>query len=180
VPRPEWYFFFLFEVLRVVKPPSLVPLATIGVPTLGMILLFLLPFYDRGPERRPEKRPIAMLTGLFVIGAMALLTYEGANAGSPTAIEMATPAAVVQAGGKSLAEYEAGKQVVAQSGCLACHKIGENGNDGPGPNLTHIGSRLHGAGIARTLVNPTAPMPSFKNLPPQKFNAVVAFLSQLK
>jgi menaquinol-cytochrome c reductase cytochrome b/c subunit len=180
VPRPEWYFFFLFEVLRVVKPPSLVPLATIGVPTLGMILLFLLPFYDRGPERRPEKRPIATLTGIFVIGAMALLTYEGANAGSPTAIEMATPAAMVQAGGKTLAEYEAGKLVVAQSGCLACHKIGENGNDGPGPNLTHIGSRLPAAGIARTLVNPTAPMPSFKNLPPQKFNSVVAFLSQLK
>jgi menaquinol-cytochrome c reductase cytochrome b/c subunit len=39
---------------------------------------------------------------------------------------------------------------------------------------------LPAQGIARTLVNPTAPMPSFKNLPPQKFNAVVAFLSQLK
>src|SRR6202790_525293 len=49
VPRPEWYFFFLFEVLRVVKPPSLAPLATIGVPTVAMILLFLLPFYDRRP-----------------------------------------------------------------------------------------------------------------------------------
>ena len=180
VPRPEWYFFFLFEVLRVIKPASLVGLATIGIPTICMILLFLLPFYDRGPERRPERRPIATLTGIFVIGAMALLTYEGANAGSPTAIEMATPAAVVQAGGQTLAEYEAGKQVVAQSGCLACHKIGENGNDGPGPNLSHVGSRLPRQGIARTLVNPTAPMPSFKNLPSQKFNAVVAFLSQLK
>ena len=133
VPRPEWYFFFLFEVLRVIKPPSLVPLATIGVPTIGMILLFLLPFYDRGPERRPERRPIATVTGIFVIGAMAFLTYQGANAGSPTAIEMATPTAVVQAGGSTLAEYEAGKTVVAQSGCLACHKIGDNGNDGPGP-----------------------------------------------
>ena len=91
VPRPEWYFFFLFEVLRVIKPPSLVGLATIGVPTLCMILLFLLPFYDRGPERRPERRPIATLTGIVVIGAMAYLTYQGANAGSPTAIEMATP-----------------------------------------------------------------------------------------
>jgi menaquinol-cytochrome c reductase cytochrome b/c subunit len=180
VPRPEWYFFFLFEVLRVIKPPSLVPLATIGVPTLGMILLFLLPFYDRGPERRPERRPIATLTGIFVIGAMALLTYEGANAGSPTAIEMATPVAIVQAGGKTLAEYEAGKKVVAQSGCLACHKIGDNGNAGPGPDLSHIGSRLPGLGIARTLVNPTAPMPSFKNLPPKKFTAAVFFLSQLK
>jgi ubiquinol-cytochrome c reductase cytochrome b subunit/menaquinol-cytochrome c reductase cytochrome b/c subunit len=180
VPRPEWYFFFLFEVLRVVKPPSLVPLATIGVPTLAMILLFLLPFYDRGPERRPERRPIATVSGIAVIGAMAFLTYSGANAGSPTAIEMATPKAVLQAGGKTLAEYEAGKLVVAQSGCLACHKIGENGNSGPGPPLTKIGSRVPRQAIARTLVNPTAPMPSFKNLPPQKFKAVVEFLSQLK
>jgi menaquinol-cytochrome c reductase cytochrome b/c subunit len=180
VPRPEWYFFFLFEVLRVIKPPSLVPLATIGVPTIGMILLFLLPFYDRGPERRPERRPIAVLTFIVVAAAMALLTYEGANAGSPLAVEKPTPAAVKQAGGTTLAEYEAGKAVVAQSACLACHKIGDNGNDGPGPNLTRIGARLPRQGIARTLVNPTAPMPSFKNLPPQKFKAVVEFLSQLK
>ena len=180
VPRPEWYFFFLFEVLRVIKPPSLVPLATIGVPTICMILLFLLPFYDRGPERRPERRPIATITGIAVILMMGYLTYEGASAGSPTVIEMATPAAVVQAGGAQLAEYEAGKLVVAQSGCLACHKIGENGNSGPGPNLTHIGSRLPRLAIARTLVNPTAPMPSFKNLPPQKFQSIVNFLSQLK
>src|SRR3984957_3330858 len=112
VPRPEWYFFFLFEVLRVLKPPSLVPLATIGVPTLGMILLFLLPFYDRGPARRPERRPIATVTGIAVICAMAFLTYAGANAGSPTAIDLATPTAVKQAGGATLTKYEEGKQVV--------------------------------------------------------------------
>jgi menaquinol-cytochrome c reductase cytochrome b/c subunit len=180
VPRPEWYFFFLFELLRVIKPPSLVPLATIGIPTICMILLFLLPFYDRGPERRPERRPIATFTALFVIGAMALLTYEGANAGSPTVIEMPTPSWVKQSGGKTLSEFEAGRLVVAQSGCLACHQIGDNGNNGPGPQLTHIASRLPRQGIARTLVNPTAPMPSFKNLPPQKFKAAVEFLSQLK
>ena len=180
VPRPEWYFFFLFEVLRVIKPPSLVPLATIGVPTLGMILLFLLPFYDRSPERRPERRPIATITGIFVIGAMAFLTWEGASTGSPYAVEMPTPAAIRQAGGQTLAEFEAGRKVIAQSGCLACHKLGENGNSGPGPELTHVGSRIPRQGIARTLVNPTAPMPSFKYLPPKKFNAAVDFLSQLK
>jgi menaquinol-cytochrome c reductase cytochrome b/c subunit len=180
VPRPEWYFFFLFEVLRVIKPPSLVPLATIGVPTLGMILLFLLPFYDRGPERRPERRPIATITALFVIGAMFFLTWEGASTGSPYAVEMPTPKIVLQAGGQALAEFEAGRKVVAQSGCLACHKLGENGNNGPGPELTHVGSRIPRQGIARTLVNPTAPMPSFRHLPPKKFEAVVDFLSQLK
>jgi quinol---cytochrome c reductase cytochrome c subunit, bacillus type len=180
VPRPEWYFFFLFELLRVIKPPSLVGLATIGIPTICMILLFLLPFYDRGPERRPERRPVATLTGLFVIGAIALLTYEGANAGSPTVIEMPTPSWVIQAGGKTLSEFEAGRLVVAGSGCLACHQLGDNGNNGPGPVLTHIASRLPRQGIARTLVNPTAPMPSFKSLPPQKFKAAVEFLAQLK
>ena len=180
VPRPEWYFFFLFEVLRVVKPPSLTPLATIGIPTICMILLFLLPFYDRKPERRPERRPIATVAGIATIAAMAFLTYEGANTGSPTAIELATPASVRTTGGVTLAEYEAGKKVVAQSGCLACHKLGDNGNAGPGPPLTHIAARLPRQGIARTLVNPTAPMPSFKNLPPAKFNAIVNFLSQLK
>jgi ubiquinol-cytochrome c reductase cytochrome b subunit/menaquinol-cytochrome c reductase cytochrome b/c subunit len=180
VPRPEWYFFFLFEVLRVIKPPSLVPLATIGIPTICMILLFLLPFYDRGPERRPERRPIATITGIAVICLMAYLTYEGANAGSPTAIEMATPQHVLHAGGKTLSEYNEGKLVVAQSGCEACHKIGDNGNAGPGPNLTHIAARLPRQAIARTLVNPTTPMPSFKNLPAKKFDAIVAFLSQLK
>ncbi len=180
VPRPDWYFFFLFELLRIIKPPSLVPLATIGIPTVCMILLFLLPFYDRGPERRPERRPIATTAGIFVICAMALLTYEGGNAGAPTEINIATPASVVQSGPAALAEYNAGRAAVAQSGCEGCHKIGENGNAGPGPNLSHIGARLPPAAIARTLVNPTAPMPSFKNLPPAKFEAIVTFLSALR
>jgi menaquinol-cytochrome c reductase cytochrome b/c subunit len=177
VPRPEWYFFFLFELLRVIKPPSLVPLATIGIPTLAMILLFLLPFYDRGPERRPERRPIATTAGVFTIVAIAYLTYAGANAGAPTRIDMKAPGDLR---GAALAQFNAGKLVAAQSGCLACHKIGDNGNDGPGPLLTKVGARLPTEAIARTLQNPTAPMPSFRNLPPNKFNALVNFLSQLK
>jgi menaquinol-cytochrome c reductase cytochrome b/c subunit len=169
VPRPEWYFFFLFELLRVVKPPALVPLATIGIPTICLIFLLLLPFIDRGPERRPERRPIATITGIFVIAAMAYLTYQGAAAGSPNSIDM-----------KVAPQYQAGKLVAAQSGCLACHKIGENGNDGPGPHLTTIADKLPKAAIRRTLENPTAPMPSFRNMPNDKKTALVNFLSSLK
>jgi quinol---cytochrome c reductase cytochrome c subunit, bacillus type len=169
VPRPEWYFFFLFELLRVIKPSTLVPLATIGVPTILMILMILVPFVDRGPERRPERRPVATITGVFVICAMAYLTYLGAAAGSPNEIDLVVDK-----------KYEAGKLVAAQSGCLACHKIGENGNDGPGPHLTDIGAKLYPAAIQRTLENPTAPMPSYKNLPEEKKQALVQFLSQLK
>jgi menaquinol-cytochrome c reductase cytochrome b/c subunit len=180
VPRPEWYFYFLFELLRIIKPDYLVPLATIGIPTICMILMFLVPFIDRSAERRPERRPIATTFGIFVIAAMAYLTYLGASAGSPTQIEAAPPAAIAQAGGEQLAQWESGKQVAAQSGCLACHKFGHNGNDGPGPPLTHIAQNLPKQAIARTLINPTAPMPSFKDLPPDKFDDLVAFLSTLK
>ena len=168
VPRPEWYFFFLFELLRVIKPAVLTPLATIGIPTICMILLLLLPFYDRGPERRPERRPLATTAGLFTIVAMAYLTYLGASAGSPNEIEL-----------KVAKKYEAGKLVMAQSGCLACHKVGENGNDGPGPHLTDIADKLPKAAIRRTLENPTAPMPSYAGLPENKKAALVDFLAQL-
>ncbi len=182
-PRPEWYYFFLFELLKIIKPANMVALATIGAPTICMILLFLLPFYDRNPERRPERRPIATTAGIFTIIAMGYLTYLGASAGSPTQIEMETPARIVAQGGEMLEEYETGKQVVAQSGCEACHKFGENGNSGPGPPLTDIATRLPKQAIGRTLINPTAPMPSFKALQakePEKFDAMVTFLSQLK
>jgi menaquinol-cytochrome c reductase cytochrome b/c subunit len=184
-PRPEWYFFFLFELLRVIKPANFTGLATIGVPTLGMILLFLLPFYDRGPERHPLRRPIATLTGIFVICSMAFLTYLGANTGPPTEQTIKPSAEVIAQGKQALAQFYLGRAVVAQSGCEACHKLGAYGNDGPGPELTNIGSRVPASGIARTLVNPTEPMPSYGGsgptaFTPKQFSAVVAFLSDLK
>ena len=168
VPRPEWYFFFLFELLRVIKPPELVPLATVGIPTIAMVLLLLLPFFDRGAERRPERRPIATTAGILTIVAIAYLTYLGASAGSPTEIELTVAP-----------QYEAGKEVAAQSGCLACHLFGDNGNDGPGPELTHIGEKIPRAAIVRSLEVGPGIMPSYRDLPPDKLNAVADFLASL-
>ncbi|HEX8648859.1 MAG TPA: c-type cytochrome [Thermoleophilaceae bacterium] len=171
-PRPEWYFFFLFELLRIIKPPELVFVATIGIPTIWLVLLLLLPFYDRNPERHPLKRPIATTAGILTILTMAFLTIEGALAGSPTDIEM-----------EVAPRLEEGKAVAASSGCLGCHRIGENGNTGPGPDLSNVGSRLPRQAIARTLVNPTAPMPSYSRLrqnEPEQFEQLVEFLSTLR
>jgi menaquinol-cytochrome c reductase cytochrome b/c subunit len=168
VPRPEWYFFFLFELLRVLKPPWLTPMATIGIPTIAMVLLLLLPFYDRGPERRPERRPIATTAGILTIIAMAYLTFLGASAGSPTEIDM-----------EVAPEFEAGKQVTAAQGCLACHKLGENGNDGPGPELTEIGRKLPREAIARSLEVGPSIMPSYSALTPKQFDDLTTFLASL-
>ena len=99
---------------------------------------------------------------------MAYLTFLGANAGSPTEIDM-----------EVASEFEAGKEVAAQSGCLACHKIGENGNDGPGPELTEIGAKLPREAIARSLEVGPGIMPSYANLPPEKFDDLTAFLASL-
>jgi quinol---cytochrome c reductase cytochrome c subunit, bacillus type len=181
VPRPDWYFFFLFEVLRVMKNvPKFTPMATIGVPTICMILLFLLPFYDRSPERRIERRPIALAAGITTIAAIAFLTYQGADTGSPNSVDLKPPANLTPS---QKATFTAGALVVGESGCLACHVIGSNGNNGPGPVLTHVGATLPAQAIASTLRNPTPPMPSFKNLAqesPQKFQQLVGFLSELQ
>jgi menaquinol-cytochrome c reductase cytochrome b/c subunit len=170
-PRPEWYFFFLFELLRVVKPPELVFLATVGIPTICLVLLLLLPFFDRGPERNPLRRPIAVTAGIATIAAMAYLTILGALAGAPSEIELATAP-----------QFERGKEVTASAGCLACHKIGDNGGT-LGPNLTTIGDRLGRDAIARTLVNPTSPMPSFRTFReqnPREFDELVNYVASLK
>jgi menaquinol-cytochrome c reductase cytochrome b/c subunit len=170
-PRPEWYFFFLFELLRVVKPPELVFLATIGIPTVCLVLLLLLPFFDRNPERNPLRRPIATIAGIATIAAMAYLTILGALAGSPTEIDQPAPPGL-----------EKGQEVMASSGCLGCHKVGENGNT-LGPNLSKIGSVLGKDAIARTLVNPTPPMPSYQQLQqdnPQQFSQLVDYVSSLR
>jgi mono/diheme cytochrome c family protein len=170
-PRPEWYFFFLFELLRVIKPPELVFMATLGVPTICLVLLLLLPFYDRGPERHPLRRPIAMTAALATVFAMTYLTVLGALAGSPTDIEL-----------EAAPGMEKGKEVAASSGCLGCHKIGENGNT-LGPNLTEIGDKLGPDAVARTLVNPTPPMPPYSSLRennPRQFDQLVAYIASLK
>jgi menaquinol-cytochrome c reductase cytochrome b/c subunit len=168
-PRPEWYFFFLFELLRVIKPPELVILATVGIPTLAMVLLALLPFYDRNPERRPERRPIATTAAFATIVVMAYLTYLGAHAEAPDKIDLEVPT-----------QLEAGQRVANNTGCGACHKFGEAGNAGPGPELSEIGARLPRAAIERTLRNPNAPMPSYRALPREQFDALVDYLAALR
>jgi mono/diheme cytochrome c family protein len=111
---------------------------------------------------------------------VAILAYgEGTN--QPLLSESApVPAAVKRAGGRETHEFEAGRQLVAQSGCLACHRIGQQGNRGPGQNLTRIGSKLSAAKIEHAILDPRAPMPSFKRLPARKLHDIVRFLSLLR
>src|SRR4029077_17057422 len=80
VPRPDWYFYFLFYLLRIFKWPDTVILATVGIPTILMVLLFALPFRDKSRERRIGHRPVALVSAVLVVISMGVLTYKGATA----------------------------------------------------------------------------------------------------
>ncbi|HHT9126815.1 MAG TPA: cytochrome b [Candidatus Brocadiia bacterium] len=76
IPRPEWYFLFLFEMLKYFKGPFKV-IGTVVIPAVGACILIALPFIDFRKERNPFKRPIVssltvvtlvLLIGLTILG----------------------------------------------------------------------------------------------------------------
>ena len=80
MPRPDWYFYFLFYLLRIFKWPDSVILGTVGIPTIIMVLMLALPFLDRRRERRLSRRPVAVVITILTVIAMGTLTYKGATA----------------------------------------------------------------------------------------------------
>ena len=100
--------------------------------------------------------------------------------GQRTLLRLPVPAAVRRAGRGAVGQFRAGEYYVASSGCLACHRIDDEGNRGPGPGLTHVAARLGSREIRHALLDPTAPMPSFNRMPPHKLRDVIAFLAALK
>jgi ubiquinol-cytochrome c reductase cytochrome b subunit len=76
VPRPEWYFMSLFELLKHF-PGRLEPVATVVIPGLVITLLFLLPLLDRRPDREPARRPLVIGSFIVVFTGITLLTILG-------------------------------------------------------------------------------------------------------
>lgn len=75
--KPEWYFLWIYQFIKVppmvIGPGVLANLAGILIPAVGILLLIILPFLDRKPERRPSKRRLAMaITGLIIVIFVAL------------------------------------------------------------------------------------------------------------
>src|SRR5207253_7369611 len=144
VPRPDWYFYFLFYLLRIFKWPDTVILGTVGIPTVLLIIAFLLPFIDMRRERRLARRPLAVVGAVLVVISMGVLTYKGATAKEALASE------VVQAGTTwaqrqgfaGNAEAIAGAKIFASSGCTACHTYLGTGSSNQGaPDLSAEGKK---------------------------------------
>ena len=71
-PRPEWYFLFLFQLLKYF-PGSLEVIGVFIIPSVAVILLLALPLIDRSPKRYFLRRPMILgATILSVIGVLFL------------------------------------------------------------------------------------------------------------
>jgi menaquinol-cytochrome c reductase cytochrome b/c subunit len=187
VPRPDWYFYFLFYLLRIFKWPDSVFLGTIGVPTIALILLIALPFYDRRLERRPSRRPLAIVGGILVILSMATLTWKGATAKEALASEVIADVPNWVAKEKLPAAAQPGAKLFATSGCTACHTyLGQGSSNLGAPDLTSIGTRNLGISFqirhlqCPSCVTPGSPMPKFASLGDKRLRQLAIFLEASK
>ena len=188
VPRPDWYFYFLFYLLRIFKWPDTVILGTIGIPTILLIILIILPFVDLRRERRLLRRPVAVVAAVLVVISMGVLTYKGATAKEALASEVvqAVPTWAAREGFQDNKQAVAGATVFASSGCTACHTYLGTGSSNLGaPDLSSIGKNGKGVqGFANYVADPSKfgnnVMPKFASLGQGKLTQVGEFLNASK
>jgi menaquinol-cytochrome c reductase cytochrome b/c subunit len=189
VPRPDWYFYFLFYLLRIFKWPETVILATIGIPTLCLVLLLALPFVDLRTERRLSRRPVAIVAAALTVVSMGVLTYKGATAQEAIASEVkaAIPSWAKQQGFQNNQEALAGANLFAESGCTNCHVYLGTGSANLGaPDLSAEGAKNKGIQFqidhlkCPSCVNPGSPMPPFAALGEDNLHKLATFLEASK
>jgi quinol-cytochrome oxidoreductase complex cytochrome b subunit len=185
VPRPDWYFYFLFYLLRIFKWPDSVILGTIGIPTILLIILIAMPFIDTRRERRLMRRPVAVVAAILVVLSMGVLTWKGATAkealGSEN--EALVPGWAKKEGFANNPTAVAGATIFAVAGCMSCHTYNGAGSSNLGaPDLTGIGNK--NLGIETQIkhlknpssVTPGSPMPSFASLGDENLKKLAVFL----
>ncbi len=183
VPRPEWYFLFLFQLLTVFRNQNaLQPViaATFLVPNILFGLLVLWPFLDRGPERRIWKRPISMVVAVLTIVFLAHTTYRaGVEAVKPRGPGIPGPSIPPVD-----PDARAGLQLLEDSGCYSCHAIGGLGG-AVGPDLTDVGTKRRGIQWHIDHLRdppsrvPGSTMPPFANLTDEQLRQLATLLDGL-
>jgi len=182
VPRPDWYFYFLFYLLRIFKWPESVILGTVGIPTILLMLMIALPFLDLRRERRLVRRPVAVVASILVVISMGVLTYKGATAeeslgGSAELIDewVAT--------NKLPEDARPGAVLFSESGCQSCHVyLGAGSANLGAPELTAIGAE-QGKSVdyfTRYVADPSEfgndVMPKYRSLGDENLQAIARFL----
>ncbi|HVA90734.1 MAG TPA: c-type cytochrome domain-containing protein [Chloroflexota bacterium] len=141
-PKPEWYFMFLFQLLKYFSGPF-IPIGTVVIPTIVVVLLLLLPFYDRNWARKAVRRPVgvASMSGGMII--VVFLMWGGLGFPKP---DFSTTSTVATAptggsGGTVAGSISPDVQAIFTAHCAACHL---GGNSLGGLNLASYAGIIKG------------------------------------
>jgi quinol-cytochrome oxidoreductase complex cytochrome b subunit/cytochrome c2 len=202
IPRPEWYFLFLFQTLKFFKGP-LETVGSVVLPGVAVLTLFLIPFIDRGPMIRLGKRTFAITFVLLAAIAWTGLTTaavvttpknqesaedtetpatETPEAGLPSAGSTAPATSELAAWQRLTAEELAGLGLFKKQGCTGCHAGA--GQKGIGPDLTRIPAQHRNvAWLVPHFKNPSQIVPGSVmppvDLSPADLNALSLFVLTL-
>jgi ubiquinol-cytochrome c reductase cytochrome b subunit len=182
IPRPEWYFLFLFQMLKVTEGPLEV-VGTVILPTLAILALLATPFIDRGKMIALRQRTVA-----FGVVLLAGLAWAGLTVGAIRSTPPQTAAASIDFAGPTewmrLSPVElAGIGIYRREKCAECHAVGGVGGGKSGPDLLNA-ARRHDAGwMADHFLHPANVVPGSSmpplSLPKARINELSAMILKL-
>jgi ubiquinol-cytochrome c reductase cytochrome b subunit len=179
IPRPEWYFLFLFQTLKYFEGPLEV-IASVVLPGLAVLALLLVPFLDRSSVMHVTRR-----TAAFAVVFLAALGWTGLTV---AAVRSTPPEAVAAEedgpqNWKMLSPEElAGAGFYRKENCASCHALGSKESSKLGPNLAS-GTKRDAKWLIAHFKQPAGMVPGSQMPPIQltdsQLNALAAFLLKL-
>lgn len=180
-PRPEWYFLFLFQTLKLFSG-SLEVVGSVVLPGLAILALVLVPFLDRGRMVRVTRRAGAIGVAGLAVAGWAGLTLAAVrstpHASLAESIDYSGPTDWMQLSPEEMA----GIAYFRQEMCTSCHAVGGRGT-AVGPDLTRITIHKDAAWMIRHFKRPAAVIPGSAMPPIQladaQLDSLAAFLLKL-
>lgn len=191
-PRPDWYFLWMFALLAL-SPPEVETFIMLVLPVVLFGILASFPFLAGKGERSWRRRPVAVLSVLFVFITFVVLTYLGAVAPWSPAMDAWSSAPVPEKmiqwppdpkqphDRHSLTPLQLQGAVVLQNkSCRNCHALDGSGGQ-RGPDLTDVATRLTRDQLIRQVIQGGGNMPAYgKQLKPAEVDGLVDFLGTLR
>lgn len=174
-PKPDWFLLWWYALLWV-KPRGLEALVMVYAPLLLLLAAFFFPVVFYKGERAPARRPWAVATVIFLVGALATLTVLGTRAPwYPESTEPLTAEAIGTTDPMALH----GALTFNERGCQLCHAVAASGGS-YGPDLTRVARRLSPEEISLRIMNGVGDMPAYREIVTrEELDGILVFLRVL-
>jgi len=178
-PKPDFFFLWIYAVLSLM-PDYLETVLILTVPFIAIAILFAVPFISNTGEKSARRRPVAVLSVLFMFIVLGAFNYLGTFAPWSPKMDAWTsdPTPLSYLEGRTPLERQ-GALVFHNKQCINCHSIGGAGGL-RGPALDSVAAQLTGDQMVRQVIQGGGNMPAYgKNLDPSEVAALVAYMRTL-